>query len=192
MKVGREDAAMSQVNAYKRPAVWLHWLTALLVFLTIPAAVIMLQPGIERGLQDPLFVFHKNVGVVIFVLVALRLIYRLLNPPPPLPESVPTLQRLAAETTHWLLYVLLLVMTISGYVRVTAGGFPLEGLDALGVPRFLPRSDELANTAKAVHSVVRIPLVLLIFVHIGAALYHGIIRRDGVLARMIPAMSKRA
>jgi len=183
---------MSDRVVYKRPAVWLHWLTALFVFLTIPAAIIMLQPGIERSLQDPLFVFHKNVGVVIFVLVAVRLIYRLLNPPPPLPESVPHLQRMAAEATHWLLYGLLLVMAISGYVRVNAGGFPLEGLDALGVPRFIPRSDEVANTAKSIHSLVRIPLVLLIFVHIGAGLYHGFIKRDGVLARMIPAMARRA
>jgi cytochrome b561 len=176
---------------YKRPARIMHWLTVLLVFLTIPAAVVMLQPGIERSLQDPLFIFHKNVGVVIFILVALRLIYRLLNPPPPLPADMPRLQRLAAETNHWALYVLLLVMTISGYVRVTTGGFPLEGLDALGVPRFLPRSDEIAETAKAVHAVARVPLVLLIALHIAAALFHGF-RRDGILARMIPAMARRA
>jgi cytochrome b561 len=177
---------MTDTGRYNPLAKALHWATALLVFLTIPAALIMLRPGIDRALQDPLFMFHKNIGVVILILVAARLVYRLVNPAPPLPPSVPRLQRLIAHSTHWALYVLLLVMAVSGYIRVTAGGFPLEVFDALGVPHLAPRSDALAEAAKSVHAVVRFPLVLLIVLHVGAALYHGLVRRDGVLQRMLP------
>lgn len=172
--------------AYKPLARFFHWATAILVLLTIPVAIAMLRPGIERAVQDPLFLFHKNIGVVILILVAVRLAYRLLNPPPPLPDSVPQLQRLVAEVTHWALYGLLLAMAISGYIRVTAGGFPLEVFDAIGVPRLAPRSDTLAETAKQIHATLRIPLVGLILLHIGAALYHAMVKRDGVFQRMAP------
>lgn len=176
---------MTSIAHYKPLAKAFHWLTALPVLLTIPAALIMLRPGIERSLQDPLFTFHKNIGVVIFVLVAVRLAYRLLNPPPPLPDSVPAWQHYVASLTHWLLYGLLLAMAISGYIRVTAGGFPLEVFDPLGLPRPVPRSEALAETAKSIHAALRYPLIGLIALHIGAALHHALIKRDGVFQRML-------
>lgn len=177
---------MGRATGYKPLAKIFHWLNALLVLLTIPAALIMLTPGIERGLQDPLFMFHKNVGVVLLVLVATRLAYRLFNPPPPLPHTMPVVQRYLAEATHWLLYGLLLAMAISGFIRVTAGGFPLELFDRFGIQNLVPRSDSLAETAKRVHALLRFPLVALIVLHIGAALYHGIVKRDGIAKRMMP------
>ena len=177
---------MSAAAAYKPVAKVFHWLTALLVLLTIPAALIMLTPGIERLLQDPLFMFHKNVGVVLLVLVAARLAYRLLNAPPPLPDHVPVLQRHIAEVTHWLLYGLLLAMALSGFIRVTAGGFPLELFDRFGIQNLVPRSESLAATAKQIHALLRYPLIVLIVLHIGAALYHGLIKRDDIANRMMP------
>lgn len=177
---------MGPIQAYKPLARFFHWTTAILVFLTIPAAILMLRPNIERSLQDPLFMFHKNIGVVILILVATRLVYRLLNPPPPLPDSVHPIQRIIANSTHWLLYGLLLGMAISGYIRVTAGGFPLEVFDRLGIPHLAPRSDSLAETAKQIHRTLRFPLIALIILHISGALYHAIVKRDGVFQRMAP------
>lgn len=180
---------MTPTLAYKPPARAMHWLAALLILSTIPIGNLMVQEGWPRSTQDTMFIFHKNVGVVILLLVLARLVYRFMNPPPPLPDSLPPMQKLAAEATHWALYGLLLVMAVSGYVRVKAGGFPLEGLDALGLPSLVPRSDALAETAKAIHNTARIPLVLLILAHIGAAAFHGIVKRDGVFSRMWPGRS---
>ena len=182
-----EARRVSGAGRYSGPAQAMHWLTVLLVFSTIPVAMIMLQPGIPRSLQDPLFTYHKNIGVVILALILVRLLYRLLRPAPPLPASVPPLQRRIAHATHWLLYGLIIVMAVSGYIRVVAGGFPLEVWDALGVPRLVAPDGALAERAKAIHAVVRIPLVLLIAIHVGAALYHALIKRDGVFSRMLPA-----
>ena len=176
---------MTSRAGYKPLAKVFHWLTAFLVLLTIPAALIMLRPGIERSLQDPLFLFHKNIGVVILVLTALRLAYRSVNPAPPLPASVPAWQRGTARATHWALYALLIAMAVSGYVRVVAGGFPLEVFDWLGVPHPIPRSESLADTAKSIHATLRYPLVALIAIHMGAALQHAFIKRDGVFQRMM-------
>ncbi|MEO3388554.1 cytochrome b [Mesorhizobium sp. CAU 1741] len=162
-----------------------HWLVALLVLATIPVGVTMVSEDISRSVQDALFIFHKNVGVVILLLMLARLAYRLVNPPPPLPDSVPRWQASVAHATHWLLYLLVFVMAISGYIRVVAGGFPLEVFDAIGVPRLAPRSDELAETAKGIHFYVRFALVVLILMHVGAALFHAIVKRDGVFSSMV-------
>lgn len=177
-------------TSYRPTARALHWIVALLVISTIPVGVAMTQEGLPRNIQDTLFIYHKNVGVIIFLLVLARLIFRAFNPAPPLPATMPGWQVNAAKASHALLYALLLVMTISGYVRVVAGDFPIEGLDALSVPRFIAPSEDLAETAKAIHFYVRFPLVGLILLHIGAALHHAIVRRDGVFSRMLPSSGR--
>jgi cytochrome b561 len=131
---------------------------------------------------------HWIVALVVIatIPVGVLMAYRLANPPPPMPASVPPFQKLVAELVHWALYALLFIMAVSGYVRVAAGGFPLEALDALGVPRLVPRSDALAETAKWIHGTARIPLAALIAAHVGAALFHAVVKRDGVFSRMWP------
>lgn len=182
----QKDDAMPPAPVYRPAARALHWLSALLILSTIPAGVIMLQDGLSRPLQDSLFMFHKNIGVVILLLVLARIAYRLANPPPPLPATVPTLQARVAGLVHVLLYVVLIVMAVSGYVRVVAGGFPLEVWDALGVPRLLEKSEPLANQAKAIHATARFALIALIGLHLGGAAYHALILKDGVMRRMWP------
>lgn len=169
---------------------FLHWLVALMVIATIPIGNIMLTEGLPRPRQDLLFILHKNGGVIIFLLVVLRLIWRATHKAPPLPASVPDWQVAAARASHWGLYGLLLVMTVSGYVRVAAGGFPIEMLDALGVPKLVPRSDALADTAKAIHHYARFLLVALILLHVAAGLKH-LFQRDGVFRRIWPPFGGR-
>ncbi|WP_328803820.1 cytochrome b [Paracoccus xiamenensis] len=177
---------MPGTEGYRRPARWMHWLIAVLVLLMIPAGLIMVQKGLPRPVQDTLFIFHKNTGVILFLLMVLRLAYRWRYPPPPLPGSVPGWQRLAAHVTHIGLYVLLIVMPISGYVRVRAGGFPIEGLDALGIGTLLPKSEALATAAQSVHITCAFLLMALIGLHVAAALQHALIRRDGIWSRIWP------
>jgi cytochrome b561 len=176
----------SNPRGYNSVSRLLHWLTALLVIATIPAGMTMVQEGLSRPVQDTLYIFHKNVGVLILLIVLARLATRAASPPPPLPASVPSWQRRVAAVSHALLYALLLVMAVSGYVRVRAGGFPVEALDALGVPPMVPRSESLEDAAQTVHAVTRFFLVSLILVHVGAATQHALLRRDGVFQRMWP------
>ena len=171
---------------YSGPARGLHWLMAVLILLTIPAGMIMVQPGLDRGLQNALFIYHKNVGVFLLLLVVLRLLWRWRNPPPPKPASLPAWQARIAELTHGALYLLLFLLPVAGYVRVKAGGFPIETLDALGVPSFVPRSDSLAEVAKTVHYGAGLVIAAIVAMHVGAALFHGIVKRDGVFSRMWP------
>ncbi|MEL6642710.1 MAG: cytochrome b [Pseudomonadota bacterium] len=170
---------------------WLHWLTAIVVLATIPVGVIMTTEGLTRTTQNSLYIFHKNVGVVILLLVAARLLIRVVSRPDPLPASLPQWQRTASAVSHAALYVLLIVMAVSGYVRVVAGGFPIETLNAIGFPFLVPRSDSLAETAQWIHSSARFVLAAFILLHIGAALQHGLIKRDGVFSRMWPPIAPR-
>lgn len=184
-------AAGPQTAVYRPIARALHWTVAVIVLGMIPAGIVMITPGLDRSLQNLLFMFHKNMGVVVLVLMLVRLAYRAAYPPPPLPASISPLQERVAQWNHWLLYATILVMAASGYVRVVAGGFPLEWFDAMGVPRLVPKSDGLEHAAKTVHWVTHYVLVLLVAMHIGAALLHGLILRDGVFARMWPAAGRR-
>ncbi len=168
----------------------LHWTVALLVLLMIPAGLTMVQEGLSRPLQDTLFIFHKNTGVLVLLIVAVRVVYRLLRPAPPLPSSVPGWQKFAARLNHVALYVMLLVMPLSGYTRVRAGGFPIEALDAMGAPLIVPRSDALADTAKAIHFGGALVIIAAVSLHVAAALYHGLVRRDGVFSRMWPPLGR--
>lgn len=174
------------VTRYRGPARLLHWIMAVLILATIPAGFVMIQEGVSRSLQDALFLFHKNVGVLLLVLVLGRILYRWRHPAPPLPDDLPDWQKMAARLSHIGLYALLLIMPIAGYVRVKAGGFPLESLDALGVPSLVPRSDAVAEIAKSIHYFGAIAITALIALHLAAAAHHGIVRRDGVFSRIWP------
>lgn len=170
---------------YDRISRILHWLTAIVVLAMIPAGLVMADTE-NRGLQDTLFIFHKNTGALLIMLLAIRLVWRLTHAAPPLPATMPTTQKAAAKVSHFALYFLLFVMAISGYVRVRAGGFPIEMLDAFGAPSFVPRDDTLAETAKSIHARAKFALMFVIVLHVSAATYHGLIRRDGVFSRMWP------
>ena len=178
------------MQRYTEPARLLHWIMALLILPTIPAGFVMVQPGIDRSLQNALFLYHKNVGVLLLLLVAVRIFWRLRHPAPPLPAGMPAWQGRIARLTHLALYALLVILPVAGYIRVRAGGFPIESLDALGLPRLVPRSDALAATAKAVHYGAGLAIAAVLAMHVGAALMHGIIRRDGVFSRMWPPFGR--
>lgn len=162
-----------------------HWVTVVLVAVMIPVGLVMIQ-DIPRPVQDPLFILHKGLGPFVLVVVLLRLVWRAFHPAPPLPASVPEIQARLAGAVHVGLYTFLVVQAVSGYVRVTAGGFPNEVLDRLGIPPLLPKAERLGEFASGVHAVSAAVLIILIGMHVGAAAYHGIVRRDGVFSRMWP------
>ncbi len=176
---------------YSLSARTLHWTMAALILSTIPVGFLMVQSGIGRPLQDALFIYHKNVGVLLLILAVLRIGYRIGHAPPPLPGGMPAWQERAAGLSHLALYILMIVMPVAGYIRVRAGGFPIETLDALGIGTLVPRSDALADIAKMVHYYTALVLTAFLILHICAALHHAIIRRDGVFSRMWPPTTRR-
>ncbi len=170
--------------AYTGTARALHWITAILVLVVIPAGLIMTnaQPG---ALQDFLFHIHRSIGATLIPIVLFRLYYRLTHPPLPLPADIPALQRFAAETTHWLLYILLAVQPVIGWIATSAYRAPILVFWTFQLPPIWPEDRDFSELLFVVHRWIGIALALLLCMHIGAALFHYFVRKDGVLQRML-------
>lgn len=181
---------MAGTNGYGTARRVLHWIVAGLVLPMIVVGLVMVQPGWPRAVQNTLFILHKNVGSLLLILVLLRVFVALRGPAPALPATLPAWQRTAARLSHAALYLLLIVMPLSGYIRVRAGGFPIEALDRLGLPTLVPRSDSLADVAKTIHDLGGTALIAVLIAHIGAALYHALILRDGIWSRIWPPVPR--
>ncbi len=161
----------------------IHWLTALLVLCMVPAGLVMIR--IDSGsLQNQLFDFHRSVGVTLMVLTVLRLLYRLTHKPAPLPEDMPVWQVWAARATHVFLYGFLLVNPFVGWVATSAYGAAISVFGLFTMPAIVAKDRALADQLFSVHMALGLLFTAAVLLHIGAALYHGIIRKDGVLSRM--------
>lgn len=170
--------------AYTATARLLHWLIAVLVLVMLPVGFTMIR--VEPGaLQNALYIVHKGTGATLILLVALRIAWRLTHPPPPL-TGVPGWQVRASHAVHMLLYVMLVVMVTSGYLRTVAGGFPIELLNALGIPPLMGKNKAVEDAALTVHMTGMYVIAALVALHIGAGLHHLKIRRDHVFWRMWP------
>ena len=166
----------------------LHWLMAALILSMLFIGVGMVASVSER--HEWLVSIHKPLGIAILILAVVRLIVRLRNPPPPLPSDLPAVQKLAAHASHWLLYLLMLVIPIVGWAMLSAGGCPVMLSDSLRLPPIFPVSPVAFAVLRHAHAWLAMLLFLTFLAHLGAALYHGLIRRDGVLWSMIGNRSK--
>lgn len=171
---------------YTRTAQALHWVTAALMFAVLPIAWVMVNMPKSAQFCGLLFTLHKSVGLTIVVLVAIRIAWRAKHPVPPLDVGLARWEKLVANASHWMLYVVLVGMPISGYLLDSAGGYSISYFGLFSVP-LLPRSPALFSAATWVHVAVGQWLVYtLIFLHVAASIWHISVRRDGVLDRMLP------
>ena len=170
--------------AYTVLARVLHWVTALVIVLMIPLGVMIANDWGGR-LQDALYGLHELLGVLLIPLVMARLIHRLTNPPSPLPHSIPALQRFAAQATHVGLYALLVVQPLVGWVATSASGTPITVLGLIPLPLIAPEGRVLSEKLFMLHDLIGIVVAGLVAAHVGAALYHHVIRKDRILMRMI-------
>ncbi len=166
-----------------------HWITALVLFVQIPAGIAMTSEAIP-SLNDALFILHKGMGSVFLVLVFARVVWKLTYPVPALLPQTPILQRRIASLTHGLLYLLLVVLPISGYIRTIGDGYPIELLDAMNIPPLVSGIPEIARQMLVLHKFSAYLLTALIAVHIATAVHHGLVMGDGVMARIWPPVRR--
>jgi len=163
----------------------LHWLMAILLFGLLALGFIMADlPLSPRKLQ--LYSWHKWAGVTVFLLVLVRLAWRVTHRPPPLPEHMPRVMQLAAHAGHALLYGLMIAIPLSGWLMSSAKGFQTVWFGVLPIPDLVNKNQELGNLLQIVHLSLNLLFVAAIVGHIGAALKHHFIDRDDVLTRMLP------
>ena len=170
---------------YDGVAIALHWTTVVLVAVLLTTGLTVAW-GYEGSLKNTLYAVHKATGLLTFFVMAFRLTRRLMRGTPPLPETVPPTMRRVSGVWHRLLYAVLLAMPVTGYVYVVAGGYPVEVLNALGVPPLLEKYMPLSKASERVHRTLAYILLTLISGHVAAVVWHDVVRRDGVLRRMLP------
>ncbi len=181
---------------YDAGARFFHWLFVLLFAAQVPAGILMIVPavigdfpvlpGVEQRTIDVIYVFHKGLGAVLLVVVLARLVWRLFHRPPPFPDTMPPLEQKIAHQTHWAMYFLMVLASVTGYVHVIGLGFPIELLNALGVPPLLPKMEGIAVAASFVHRFTSFALTGLVAVHVAEVLRHHLVEKDGTLGRMWP------
>lgn len=161
---------------------FLHWLMAIMVLTMLLIGIGMVAT--ESNRYQVLISIHKPLGIAILALVIIRIVNRWLNPPPPLPAGMPGWQRIAAEGSHYVLYALMLVMPLIGWGMLSAEPYPIVLAGSLHLPRILPQNPTLYAWLRQLHTVLAYLLFFTFLAHFGAALLHGLIRRDGVLQSM--------
>ena len=166
-------------------SIGLHWTIAALVLLVqVPAGITMVS--VDPGpVQNVFYNIHKTTGIVIFLLAIVRLGWRWSNPVPALPADLPAWQAAAARTTHALLYIVLLAMPITGFLYTAMGGFPVPFFMLYDLARLVPENKPVAEVFKLAHLTLQWVLYVVVVLHVAGALQHHLIRKDGILRRML-------
>lgn len=195
--MGKDHA--SEIAVYSPRARLYHWLTAFLILIQIPVGLYMTYRGYEMtyidaegatkiGLFDALtgflYDFHKSIGITILVLVLARLIYRLRNGAPASDPTLPPALIGISHLTHWAIYALLIAVPIVGYVGTSYYG----ALSAFGVPLIAvtAKDEKFSEQVFELHETLAFALLALVVLHVAAAIYHKMIRKDRVVERMLP------
>jgi cytochrome b561 len=168
----------------------LHWLVAGLVALVVALGLTMTAAPRGSPARDQLLLLHRSFGLTILVLILLRLLWRLSHPPPPLPADVGPVERATARANHRLLYAVLVAMPLAGYVNSAAARHPVSVFGLFAIPPFPVADERLAQWAIALHLAAQYLLYLLVALHVAGALYHLVVKRDGVFERMLPRLSR--
>ncbi len=171
-------------NKYDPVALALHWLTALLVLALIGI-------GYGRGFfpretARAMMDWHRMIGICVLAVVLFRLTWRTFIHRAPALPAMPGTMRMAAIGVHAMLYVMLLVMTLSGWAMTSARGRDVSLLSIIPLPRLVAESKAMGHQFETIHVFSVYVLLTLISVHVAGAVYHQYIRRDGLMSRMLP------
>jgi cytochrome b561 len=161
----------------------LHWTMAAMVLAMFGIGMAMVT---SLGRYHVLVSIHRPLGLAILVLVVLRIANRLLNPPPPLPDSMPRAERVAAKAGEYTMYALMLLLPLIGWGMLSAAHYPVVLWGNLRLPEILPHSATLYAGLRKAHSVLAYLFFLTFLAHFAAVLFHSLVVRDRFWVRMVP------
>ncbi len=164
----------------------LHWLMAASIL-----AMLFIGVGMVSTIRPKYLVLvsvHKSLGIAILALALIRLVTRLRYGAPSLPADLPAPMKLAAHLSHYAFYVLMIGMPLIGWSMLSAGAYPVVVFGSVHLPAILPQSDRLHTLLWSAHFYLAFAFFALILLHIAAALFHALVRRDGVFVAMAPVL----
>lgn len=161
----------------------LHWVMAAMIvsMLFVGAGMVTTVSGRHAALVA----MHKPLGVAVLVLACVRVVVRLSSRPPALPADLPGWQKFAAHGSHLVLYALMIAMPLVGWAMLSAGGYPVTLGGGVRLPSIVPADAVWFAWLRHAHRWLAYLFFATFLAHFAAALYHGMIRRDGVLRAMV-------
>jgi len=162
----------------------LHWVMALGILTMLFIGVGMVST--VQPLYSTLIAIHKPLGITILVLALIRLAVRLRYGAPALPANLPEPMKLAAEASHYLLYALMIGMPLLGWTMMSTAYYPIVMYPGFHLPMFLAQSDSLHTLLWNAHFYLAFVFFAVVLLHVAAALFHALVRRDGVFEAMGP------
>lgn len=190
-KAGRRLALRNSPAGYGLVAICLHWLIALAVIGLFTLGVWMT----DLGYYDPWYrsapALHKGIGVILFLTMLIRVLWRVLNVRPDAEPGLGVLKRKIADAAHILLYLLLFAVMTSGYLISTADGRPIDVFGLFAVPAVIANLPNQEDLAGVLHWYLALALIALAGLHALAALKHHFIDRDRILMKMLGLPSRR-
>lgn len=180
------------MSRYSTIAILLHWLVALLIVSAFLLGITMVSIEGITPTKLKYFSWHKWLGVTVFGLACLRLLWRLWHPAPPYPAGMPGWEKKAAHGLHGLLYALMFAVPLSGYFFTLASGVPVVYLGILPLPVLIDPNPDLKASLRLLHFSLNLIFFVSIGLHVLAALKHHLIDRDDVLKRMLPSFQSPA
>lgn len=180
-----QPAPAARHEKYSHVAIALHWIVAALILLLLVIGYYFntLPDGHDdRGM---VISWHKSIGLTAVALIVLRLIWRLTHKPPKLPQVLPGWQRTAARANAVFLYVLMLLQPLLGYLSTSYSGYSTRWF-GIALPKWAEKSPELNQLFSDAHHLGAKLLLLALALHVGGAALHAVVRRDGVIHRMLP------
>lgn len=178
----------SSANRYDKVAVWLHWSIGIAI-IVIAVTELLREPLLPKGsfLREGLKALRDPAGTVAFALIIVRLAWRSTHAAPAMPESMRSWEKLAAKLSHYTLYVLMILIPVSGIAYTFARGRAIDfGLFQIVSPLDQPLSRDAVRSLRDVHELLGQAVLVVAFVHAAAALWHHYVRKDDVLVRMLP------
>ncbi|MCP4409878.1 MAG: cytochrome b [Gammaproteobacteria bacterium] len=166
-------------------AMSLHWLMFVLIagMLALGLYMTSLPDGEPKW---EWYSIHKSFGLLIFVLLLIRILWRMYDMVPPLPDGLKAIERFLAHLTHYGVYLALIILPFSGYVDSSAGDYHLAFFDFFDIPKLIPKNKALEDISVIAHQAVAYSLIALLVMHIAGALKHHLVLEDDVLRRMLP------
>ena len=185
-----QDAAHPD-GQYGTVAKWFHWITVGLIAIALPTGFVIkfITDASDSVYKMGFYAIHESAGLTILFAAIARILWKLTHKAPPHPPEMPAVMRIAASATHHALYAMLIIQPLLGFFATNAWGFPLQGQTAylgfIDLPKFMETSEGLANGLSWAHTIGGYLFVVLLVGHIGGAIFHHAIRRDGTLMRML-------
>jgi cytochrome b561 len=177
-------AARNEAARYGTVARALHWAMAALIIATLIIAEVRGYTSRGSGLRRAVSDAHYQIGVGIFILVWIRLAWRLRETEPAISPPLPQWQRLASHAVAWAFYALMIVLPVLGILAREAEGARVSFIGAT-LPTLIATDRATSRTLENVHEWLGNVMLWLVVVHVAAAFYHAFIRRDDAVARMI-------